>query len=124
MDRSDVISLISEAYEQDEYGVWRNTGHYLRDENGTVIRDESGQPISIGSEREVFAQVDSITRSEFFDAGRNGLNPEFKMTMFFYDYHGERIVKYNGLVYAVYRTYHGRNDTIELYVERKGGTND
>ena len=28
--------------------------------------------------REVMCQVDSITRNEFFDAGRNGLNPEFK----------------------------------------------
>jgi len=73
--------------------------------------------------RTVMARVDSITRSEFFDAGRNGLNPEYKFTMFLYDYEGEKIVEYNGRQYTVYRTYEGRSDTIELYVEQRGETN-
>ena len=38
-------------------------------------------------------------------------------------YQGERIVRYKGATYAVYRTYHARTDALELYVERKGGTN-
>lgn len=45
------------------------------------------------------------------------------MTMFVGDYNGEKLVEYNGETYAVYRTYLAKNDTIELYVERKGGTN-
>lgn len=67
--------------------------------------------------------MNSVTRNEFFEGGRNGLNPEYQITMFSYDYNGESIVKYNGERYGVYRTYNGRDDTIELYVERKGGTN-
>ena len=43
--------------------------------------------------------------------------------MFFGDYCGERDVVYHGKAYSVYRTYKGRKDEIELYVERKGGTN-
>ena len=101
MDRSEQITLISETKTQDEYGVWRSTG----------------------TERTVFAQVDSVTRSEFFEAGRNGLNPEYRFTLFFADYDGERTVKYNGNAYGIYRTYHARTDIIELYAERKGGTN-
>ena len=101
MDRSDVITLVSVTQTQDAYGVWRET---------QVKRD-------------VFCQVDSVTRSEFFEGGRNGLNPEFRMTMFFGDYNGERDVIYKGKAYSVYRTFHGRTDTLELYVERKGGTN-
>ena len=101
MDRSDVISLISRTFTQDEDGVFRET---LKS-------------------RDVFCQVDSVTASEFFDGGRNGLNPEYRFTMFYGDYEGERIVEYHGLTYAIYRTYIGRNDTIELYVEREGGTN-
>lgn len=101
MDRSNVIKLIAETKVQDSNGVWRVTE----------------------TERQVFCQVDSVTRSEFFEAGRNGLNPEFRMTMFFADYEGERIVEYEGNRYSVYRTYYGRNDDLELYVERKGGTN-
>lgn len=101
MDRSAEITLIRETKTQDAYGVWRNTT----------------------TERTVFCQVNSVTRSEFFDGGRNGLNPEYVFTMFFADYDGERTVRYNGNVYGIYRTYHGRTDRIELYAERKGGTN-
>jgi len=101
MDRSEVITLVAVTREQNDFGVWEDRE----------------------STRDVFCQVDSVSRSEFFDGGRNGLNPEFRFTMFFGDYEGETIVIYKGKSYSVYRTYHARTDTIELYVERKGGTN-
>ena len=101
MDRSDVINLISESRTQDDYGRW----------------------IATKTSKQVMCQVDSVTRAEFFEGGRNGLNPEFKFTMFFGDYSGESVVEYQGKTYAVYRTYLRRTDIIELYVERKGGTN-
>lgn len=101
MDRSAVITLIAKSHTQDANGIWRETL----------------------SERDVFVQVDSVTANEFFSGGRNGLNPEFRFTMFEGDYNGERLCRYNGLTYAIYRTYLGRTDTIELYVEREGGTN-
>ena len=102
MGRSDVIQLIPTTSEKDEYGVLQTV------ENAP---------------REVMCQVDSVTRSEFFDAGRNGLNPEFVFRVFFADYEDERIVEYNGKRYGIYRAYHGRGDVVELYAERKGGTN-
>lgn len=101
MDRSDVITLLSSTQAQNDYGVWTDT---------TTARD-------------VFCQVDSVTRQEFFDGGRNGLNPEFRFTMFFGDYNDEHDVIYKGKAYTVYRTFLAKNDTIELYVERKGGSN-
>lgn len=101
MDRSDIVKLISTTKQQDDYGVWRTTE----------------------TEREVFCQVDSVTRAEFFDGGRNGLNPQFRVTMFAEDYEDEAILEYRGKRYSIYRTYQNRNDDIELYVERKGGTN-
>ena len=100
MDRSDVITLLSTTLQQDDYGVWRET--------------ETG--------RDVFCSVDSVTRSEFFEGGRNGLKPEFRITMFAGDYNDEKTLKYKDKQYSVYRTFYGRNDTIELYVERKTGT--
>lgn len=96
-----MITLISSTKEQDDFGVWR------------LIR----------TEHDVFAQVDSVTRAEFFEGGRNGLNPEFKFTMFAGDYNRETELIYNGDRYSIYRSYHGRNDRVELYAERKGGTN-
>lgn len=101
MDRSNVIKLIKTTREQDEYGVWQETT----------------------TKRTVYCNVQSVTRAEFFDAGRNGLNPQFVFTMFYADYQNEPMVEYNGDVYAVYRTYLRRDDTFEVYVERKGGTN-
>ena len=101
MDRSNVIYLISETQTQDDTGVWRKT--YNR--------------------RKVYCDVRSVTANEFFEGGRNGLNPEYQFTMFAPDYEGERIVEYNGQTYAVYRTYLARTDTLELYVQREGGTN-
>ena len=96
-----MIELVGVAKEQDDFGVWRETT----------------------TKRTVFCNVKSVTRAEFFDAGRNGLNPQFVFTMFYADYQNEPMVEYNGETYAVYRTYLRRDDTLEVYVERKGGTN-
>ena len=63
----------------------------------------------------------SISRREFFEAGRNGLNPEFRFDVFQGDYQGETVVEYHGATYSVYRTYES-GDYMELYAERKGGT--
>ena len=100
MDRSEVITLLGETQTQNDFGVW----------------------VPQRTSKEVFCQVDSVTRAEFFEGGRNGLNPEYRFTMFFGDYNGEREVIYKGNSYSVYRTYHARTDDLELYVERKGGS--
>ena len=102
MDRSNVIELIPTVWREDENGIQKST---------------EGQP------RQVMCQVRSVTRSEFFEGGRNGLNPELVFVMFSGDYNDETLLAYNGRRYAIYRTYIGRNDRIELYAERKGGTN-
>ena len=102
MDRSDVINLCEVNKTQDDYGQW----------------------IETVTKKQVYCQVDSITQSEFFEGGRNGLNPSYKFVVFFGDYNNEPIVEYKDEIYAVYRTYLRRDDMIEIYVERKGGTND
>lgn len=101
MDRSDVITLIKETNTKNVYGVYEATTQ----------------------SREIFCQVRSVTRTEFFEAGRNGINPEYQFTVFADDYEGEKTVVFRGEAYGVYRTYQSRTDTLELYVERKGGTN-
>ena len=99
MDRSEVIHLVKSTSSQDDTGVWRSTT----------------------TTREVFCKAESVTRAEFFEGGRSGLNPEYKFVVFFGDYDGERTVVYNGVTYGVYRTYHASTDLLELYVERKAG---
>lgn len=99
MDRSAVVTLISETYSQNRLG--------------SVIVTEK--------ERDVFCKVSSVSASEFFEGGRNGLNPELRLTMFAYDYQGEKIIEFEGNRYAVYRIYKGTNDTLDVYVERRQG---
>lgn len=101
MDRSDIVTLYADSVSFNDYGV----------------------AVKTRTSREVFCKVDSVTRDEFFEGGRSGLNPQYRITMFFGDYAGETLVGYNGRNYSVYRTYMAKTDIIELYVERKGGTN-
>ena len=98
--KDDVIKLYTINRTQDAYGRWMET---------------------TPTKREIYAQVTSISRSEFFDAGRNGLNPAYRFDVFAGDYQGETVIEYHGATYSVYRTFEN-DDYIELYVERKGGT--
>lgn len=102
MDRSDVIKLIGLEWRPDANGIDR--------------------PVET-EPRTVMCQVNSATRSEFFEGGRNGLNPELVFSVFYADYRQESVLEYKGERFAIYRTYKGRGDLIELYAERKGGTN-
>lgn len=87
-------------------------------------RDANGVPIETETSRQIYCKVTSVSRSEFFAGGRNGLNPEYRFEVFAGDYEGEPIVVYKNRRYAVYRTYLvPGTDRLELYTERKGGTN-
>lgn len=99
MDRSTPITLIGETWQRDQNGI--------------------NQPTE--TETKIFANVQSVSRTEFFEGGRNGLNPQLVFTVFRHDYNGQKIVKYNGIRYTVYRLYETRNDALEVYVERREG---
>lgn len=97
----------------------RSTVIYLV--NITYTTDAIGQQIAIENKEPVYASVSSITRAEWFDAGRTGFKPEYAFTLFEPDYEGQTIVEYNSKRYGVYRTYRGKNETLELYTESKAG---
>ena len=99
MDRSNVMYLIKE----------------------TATQDEIGQFISTEEKRLVYCDVRSVSRSEWFEAGRDGLQPSFVLVTFRPDYEDEKLVEFEGRRYGVYRTYVAKNERIELYVEEKGG---
>ena len=102
MNRSTLIKLIKVAREKDAHGVER----------------ESGETV-----RTVFANVQSAFLKEFHEGFRNGLNPQFVFTLFYYDYDNESVAEYDGARYGIYRTRRKGNDLIELFAELKGGTN-
>lgn len=87
-------------------------------------KDANGVSPKTDVARQVFCQVKSVKQSEFFGAGRNGLNPAYCFEVFDGDYQNETIVEYKGRRYAIYRTYLiPGTQRLELYTERKGGTN-
>lgn len=99
MDRSDVITLVKRTY----------------------IQDELLQDIPVESKRNVFCNVKSVGRQEWYDAGHEGLKPEYKVTMSRYEYDDEKIVVYQNKRYAVYRTYVDSSEFLELYIQQEVG---
>lgn len=99
MNKTTVAYLITEAYVQNVYGV--------------IERTET--------ERKVYCYVTSVSGSEWFEGGRNGINPEYRAIMFRHDYQGENLMRIGETVYTVYRTYESAQDQIELYLEKRKG---
>lgn len=55
-----------------------------------------------------YCRVNSVTRSEFYRARENGLEPLYTLVLSEYaDYNGEKILEYNGKRYRVIRSYVG-----------------
>lgn len=100
----DFLVLISNQPKiQDENGIWRTQ-----------------EP----TKRTVFCKRSDITRQEFFNAGRNGLAPEFVVTVFHGDYEGERDCIFHEQGYSIYRTFRPTDsDYVELYLQKTAGTN-
>lgn len=99
MDRSSELYLIKKTFEQD-----------------ALL-----QPVPVETKRMVYCNVRSVSQSEFFSAGAAGLKASKQVTMFGPEYEGEEEVELDGIRYAVYRTYQRRNESLELYLQRKVG---
>lgn len=90
----------------------------------TLTTDELGYPIASETFYETFAKVRSVTQTEFFSAGKNGITPDFSFVVNDAEYQGQRLLEYEGKRYGIYRTYQPNNDTVELYAEYKSGVTD
>lgn len=99
MNKSDVAYLVSESYTQNVYGV---------NEKQT-------------EKRRIFCNVTSVNSQEWFEGGRNGLNPQYRFTIYSFEYLGESLIEYRGVTYSIYRTYIVNQDEIELYAEKRQG---
>ena len=71
---------------------------------------------------EILVSEKSVSRREWMDAGRNGLNSEIELTTAAINYSGEREIEYKQIRYGIYRTFRPEgSDDIELYLNRKAG---
>lgn len=100
MNFNSAVMLIKRTYVNDEYGIQRETT-----ENKTV-----------------FCNVESISSAEFFNASQTGLKPEYRFTLYAFEYSGESLVQYNGERLNVYRVYRRSKDFVELYTTKDAGT--
>ena len=103
MNLAEKIALITTEYGQDDLGEWTETQ----------------------TKTEVFAMVNSVTMTEFYNAGLQGFKPDYRFSVWMTEYNDQELVEYKGKVYSVYRTYRRDDGRIELYVnEQKGEEND
>lgn len=90
---------------------------------GTTTTDSIGQTIvSTETEREVLVEVQSVNSSEFFAGQQGGLAPELRFRIDSFGYKGEKVCKYNGTRYSIYRVYESDNNYTDLYAEEERGT--
>lgn len=99
MNQAAKISLLSVEYTQDSVGEWEETR----------------------TNHDVFAYVNSVTMSEFYQAGLQGMKPEYRFLIWQTEYDGEELIQYKDTVFTVYRTYYRNDGRIELYVARRKG---
>lgn len=85
-------------------------------------KDAIGQPISSEVKKELIAEIQSVTQSEFMQGQQDGLSPAYVFKISTFVYSGERIVEFNGERYSVYRTFQPDVNQIELYTELEVGS--
>lgn len=86
--------------------------------------DARGNITVVETEKQIFAELKSVTQSEFYQAQAAGLKPEIKFVIAdYFDYAGEKVVRYRPYgssveeEYSVLRTYR-QNDTLEIICKR------
>lgn len=83
----------------------------------TSTQDEIGALIEKEVKTDVFAQVRSVSRSEFWNAGQKGLSPSLVAVTRYTNYDDQTEAIWKGKRYTIYRTYFDGHDDIELYLE-------
>lgn len=99
MNRAAKIALNKTTYTQDDLGEWTETNEQVT----------------------VFAYISSVTMSEFYQAGLQGMKPEYRFLIWQTEYDGEETLEYNDVTYTIYRTYERDDGRLELYVTLKKG---
>lgn len=87
----------------------------------TITLDSYKRETKTETQSMVYGKKESISRAEFYNAGNQGLQASFRLTVAKIDYHGELELELDSVRYGIYRTYDVNEDYVELYCEKKGG---
>lgn len=93
---------------------------YFSERIGLVTRhtvtDAEGYEIEGTTEvHYVYGNWQSITQTEFFSAGQQGIDAKIKFTVYASEYQGQQEILYGSKYFNVYRTYKVKEDLMELY---------
>jgi len=92
---------------------------YLISESFTS--DEIGNEVATATEKMCYCAQAPAYSSEFFSAGQMGIKLQAVLIMDSENYAGELKVKYNDVIYFIYRTFTRSDNSIELYLTLKAG---
>lgn len=79
--------------------------------------------VLIAGERqeEIYCCALSISRNAFYHYGEKGLKPDILLAVNDFEYSGEEILEFEGIRYAITRTYERPDGLIELTGTKKAG---
>lgn len=87
----------------------------------TYSVDSIGNRVPTDTLKSLFASIRSVYRTEFANAGQNGIKAAYIFTIWDYEYNGQDELVYNSEYYSIYRNYIRKDGRIELYTEKKVG---
>ena len=83
--------------------------------------DKYRNSIATEEETTILCRKESVTRTEFYEAGRNDSNPSIVIVIHPYEYENQPEVIFEGTRYRVIRTYQMDFEEMELVCEVKTG---
>lgn len=87
---------------------------YLKVEDPTSIHDQVTPRY-----KQVFCNVKSVARNEFYQAASVGMHPEIVFDMYVHDYSNEKVIRYDDKHYDVIRTYKTSSERLEVVCQSK-----
>ena len=80
--------------------------------------DSDFNELVIENKKEVYCDVKSISRNEFYKASTGGFKPSLIFKIHSFEYDNEEKVEFDGITYNVIRTYMVNTEEIELTCEK------
>ena len=80
----------------------------------TSTLNANGYDVIKETTSDVFADVQSVTRTEFYESMKAGISLACAFVVRCADYAGQKLIEFNGTRYKVERTYSYDGETVEL----------
>lgn len=76
-----------------------------------------GNIIKSYKKRKVFCSEKSVGQNQFYQAQMIGLEPAYVLVIRPFEYKGERLIEYNGIMFKILKTFKKNSTELELTLE-------